>query len=226
MGKDPFFHSSYMGGGDVLCGGRIFVKEGKLVGIDNSSGHYKPTADHLRQCIREFERQGVSLRGLYCEDFSRTERGDPGSLVMLWPSAADFLAGSGDGAPIKNTWLQANEAKLRRTVTDYQKSLGFFSKTSTQTQDALNVLQAVQTNSTVFCVACVWYAFSPQTMADDQRWLKDAKEFVEGKAQVRLEPLELGLAGRLSTQKFKSGLRSKLREVMESRLIDIRGMYH
>jgi hypothetical protein len=226
MGKNPFFHSSYMGGGDVLCGGRIFVKEGVLVGIDNSSGHYQPTADHLRQCIRELERQGVSLRGLYCEDFSRTDRGDPFSLVMLWPSADDFLAGSGDGAPIKNTWLQANEARLQRTVTDYQKSRGFFSKTSTQTQDALNVLQAVQTNSTVFCVACVWYAFSPETMADDQRWLKNAKEFVEGKAQVRLEPLEVGLAGRLSTQKFKSGLRSKLREVMESRLIEIRGLYH
>ena len=225
MGKNPFFHSSYMGGGDVLCGGRIFVKKGVLVGIDNSSGHYQPTADHLRQCIRELERQGVSLRGLYCEDFSRTERGEPFSLVMLWPSADDFLAGSGDGAPIKNTWLQANEARLHRTVTDYQKSRGFFSKTSTQTQDALNVLQAVQTNSTVFCVACVWYAFSPETMADDQRWLKNAKEFVEGKAQVRLEPLEEGLAGRLSTQKFKSGLRSKLREVMESRLIEIRGLY-
>ena len=62
-------------------------------------------------------------------------------------------------------------------------------------------------------------------MAEDQRWLKNAKEFVEGKAQVRLEPLEVGLAGRLSTQKFKSGLRSKLREVMESRLIEIRGLY-
>jgi hypothetical protein len=225
MGKIPFFHSSYMGGGDVLCGGRIFVKKGKLVGIDNSSGHYKPTAEHLRQCIRELDRQGVSLSELYCEDMSRTDRGDLGELVMLWPSAHDFLAGIGDGAPIKNTWLQANEARLRRTVTDYQKSLGFFSKTSTQTQDALNVLQAVQTNGTVFCVACVWYAFSPQTHEHDQRWLKDAKAFVEGKAQVRLEPLELGLAGRLSTQKFKSGLRSKLREVMASRLIEIRGIY-
>ena len=68
-------------------------------------------------------------------------------------------------------------------------------------------------------MACVWCAFSPETMADDQRWLKNAKEFVEGKAQVRLEPLEEGLAGMLSGQKFKSGLRSKLREVMEVRLI-------
>jgi hypothetical protein len=44
--------------------------------------------------------------------------------------------------------------------------------------------------------------------------------------EVRLEPLEVGLAGRLSGQKFKSGLRSKLREVMESRLIEIRELYN
>jgi hypothetical protein len=100
-----------------------------------------------------------------------------------------------------------------------------FSNTSTQTQDALNVLEAVQSNSTVFCVACVWYAFSPGAAADDQRWLKNAKEFVEGKAHVRLEPLEEGLAGRLSTQKFKSGLRSKLRAVLPERLVQIVGVY-
>ena len=225
MGKNPFYHSSYMGGGDVLCGGRIFVKEGVLVGIDNASGHYQPTADQLRQGVRELKRQGVSLSGLYCEDFSRTDRGPIGELVMLWPSADDFLAGIGDGALIKNAWLQANGATLQSTVTEYQKSRGFFSNTSTQTQDALNVLKAVQSNSTVFCLACVWYAFSPGAIPHDQRWLKNAKEFVEGKTHVRLEPLEEGLAGRLSTQKFKSGLRSRLRAVLPERLAQIVGSY-
>lgn len=100
-----------------------------------------------------------------------------------------------------------------------------FSNTSTQTQDALRVLQAVQSNSIVFCVACVWYAFSPGSADDDKRWLKNAKEFVEGKARVRLEPLEEGLAGRFSTQTFKSGLRSKLRAVLPERLTQIVGVY-
>lgn len=44
MGKNPYYHSSYMAGRDVLCAGRIFVRQGKLVGIDNASGHYKPSA--------------------------------------------------------------------------------------------------------------------------------------------------------------------------------------
>lgn len=224
MGKNPFYHSSYMAGRDVLCAGRIFVKQGRLVGIDNASGHYKPSAERLRTAIRDLDRQGVELEDLYCEDVSRTNRlGDRG-WEMLWPSAADFLDGS-EGAPIDRQWVQGNAARLQNTVAEYQRSRGFFSKTSTQTQDALRVLEAVQSNSMVFCVACVWYAFSPGTVDDDQRWLKNAKEFVEGKARVRLEPLEEGLAGRLSTQKFKSGLRSKLRAVLPDRLVQIVGVY-
>jgi hypothetical protein len=74
-------------------------------------------------------------------------------------------------------------------------------------------------------VACVWYAFSPGKDGDDIRWLKNAKEFVEGKARIRLEPLEEGLAGRFSTQTFKSGLRSKLRAVLPEQLVQIVGSY-
>jgi hypothetical protein len=224
MGKNPFYHSSYMAGRDVLCAGRIFVRQGMLVGIDNASGHYKPSADHLRRAIRELDRQGVDLEELYCEDVSRTNRlGDRG-WEMLWPAAADFLAGT-EGAPISGQWVQGNSAILQSTVAEYRNSRGMFSNTSTQTQDALNVLEAVVSNSMVFCVACVWYAFSPGSLDDDTRWLKNAKEFVEGKARVRLEPLEEGLAGRFSSQRFKSGLRSKLRAVLPERLTQIVGVY-
>jgi hypothetical protein len=224
MGKNPFYHSSYMAGRDVLCAGRIFVKQGNLVGIDNASGHYKPSADHLRRAIRELERQGVNLKQLYCEDISRTNRVGDNGWNMLWPAAAKFLAGI-EGAPITSQWVQGNSARLQGAVTEYQKSRGIFSNTSTQTQDALRVLQAVQSNSMVFCVASVWYAFSPGSADDDKRWLKNAKEFVEGKARVRLEPLEEGLAGRFSTQTFKSGLRSRLRAVLPERLTQIVGVY-
>jgi hypothetical protein len=224
MGKNPFYHSSYMAGRDVLCAGRIFVKQGNLVGIDNASGHYKPSADHLRRAIRELDRQGVDLEELYCEDISRTNRLGDNGWEMLWPAAADFLAGA-EGAPIGREWVQGNSAVLQRTVAEYRNSRGMFSNTSTQTQNALNVLEAVQSNSTVFSVACVWYAFNPGALDDDKRWLKNAKEFVEGKARVHLEPLEEGLAGRFSTQRFKSGLRSKLRAVLPERLTQIVGVY-
>jgi len=224
MGKHPFFHSSYMAGTDVICAGRIFVRQGKLVGIDNGSGHYKPSAERLRDGIRELDRQGVLLKDLYCEDVSRTNRWGENGRVMLWPSAADFLAGI-VGAPICDEWIQGNSFRLQSSVAEYRTSRGMLSNTSTQTQDALRVLQAVQSVSMVFCVACVWYAFSPGAADNDKRWLKNAKEFVEGKARVRLEPLEEGLAGRFSTQTFKSGLRSKLRGVLPEALSEIVGEY-
>ncbi|MEN9666691.1 MAG: hypothetical protein RLZZ326_3054 [Planctomycetota bacterium] len=225
MGKHPFFHSSYMAGTRVICAGRIFVEQGKLVGIDNGSGHYKPSAERLRDGIRELDRQGVPLKDLYCEDVSRTNRRDEdGRRVMLWPSAADFLAGI-VGAPICDEWIQGNSFRLQSSVAEYRTSRGMLSNTSTQTQDALRVLQAVQSDSMVFCVACVWYAFSPGAADNDKRWLQNAKEFVEGKARVRLEPLEEGLSGRFSTQTFKSGLRSKLRGVLPERLSEIVGEY-
>jgi len=224
LGKHPFFHSSYMAGTAVICAGRIFVKQGKLVGIDNGSGHYKPSAERLRDAIRELDRQGVPLEDLYCEDVSRTNRWGDRGLETLWPSAAGFLDGS-EGAPIGNEWIQRNSARLQSSVAKYRKSRGMFSNTSSQTKDALKVLQAVQSDSMVFCVACVWYAFSPGSGDDDKRWLKNAKEFVEGKARVRLEPLEEGLAGRSSKQTFKSGFRSNLRAVLPDQLTQIVGVY-
>lgn len=118
MGKNPFYHSSYMAGRDVLCAGRIFVKQGNLVGIDNASGHYKPSADHLRRAIRELDRQGVDLEELYCEDISRTNRLGDNGWEMLWPAAADFLAGT-EGAPIASQWFQGNSARLQVAVTEY-----------------------------------------------------------------------------------------------------------
>lgn len=224
MGKNPFYHSSYMGGRDVLCAGRIFARQGKLVGIDNASGHYKPSAERLRSAIRDLDRQGVEIEDLYCEDVSRTNRLGNRGWVMLWPAAADFLAGT-EGAPIDTQWVQGNAARLQGVIAGYRKSRGIFSNTSTQTQNALQVLEAVQSNSMVFCVACVWYAFSPGATDDDRRWLKNGQEFIEGKARVRLEPLEEGLAGRLSRQKFKSGLRSTLRAFLPERLTQIVGVY-
>lgn len=166
----------------------------------------------------------MELEDLYCEDVSRTNRLVGEGWELLWPSAGDFLAGA-DGAPIATKWVKDNAARLQGVIADYRKSRGIFSRTSTQTKNALQVLEAVQSNSMVFCVACVWYAFSPGALRDDQRWLKNGEEFIEGKARVRLEPLEEGLAGRLSRQKFKSGLRSRLRAVLPEKLQQIVGKY-
>lgn len=231
MGKHPYFHSSYLGGGDVLCAGRIFVRNGKLVGIDNGSGHYKPTADQLRRGVRDLERQGVPIDGLYCEDISRTNRlrANPGRgqtpYEMLWPQACDFLSGI-EGGPLPREKIRHMVGPLKKAVSDYRHSRGLFSNTSVETKAALEVLTAVESDDDTFCTSCVWYAFSPGTSNDDRRWLGNAEDYVHSKAFVRMTPLEVGAqTSRFSRQRFKSGLRTALRANLPERLTEIVGVY-
>ncbi|MFL0357332.1 hypothetical protein ACI5KX_12740 [Erythrobacter sp. GH1-10] len=46
-GRDTAHHSSFFAGMPVMCAGNIYAKNGRLISIDNGSGHYQPTADHL-----------------------------------------------------------------------------------------------------------------------------------------------------------------------------------
>lgn len=241
MGKHPYFHSSYLSGsherdggrGNVLCAGRIFVRNGKLVGIDNASGHYQPSADHLRRAVRDLERQGVPLDGLYCEDVGRTNRiaSDPtqGPYTMLWPQARDFLDGR-EGGPLPREQILALSTPLRQAVSNYRESRGIFSSTSTETQAALRILGKLESDDGTFCTSCVWYAFSPGVRNDDKRWLGHALDYVQSKAFVQMMPLEVGgpynTSGLFSRkQRFKSGLRTALRAVLPEELVQVVGVY-
>jgi hypothetical protein len=42
-------HSSFVGGGDIRCAGMINVKYGKVEFISNNSGHYRPSAENLKE---------------------------------------------------------------------------------------------------------------------------------------------------------------------------------
>jgi hypothetical protein len=63
-------HSSFLAGADVLCAGCLHIgysvatgaaAPGVLTSIDNSSGHYKPTRDHLRRCLLQLEVDGIDI---------------------------------------------------------------------------------------------------------------------------------------------------------------------
>jgi len=43
-------HSSLCAGRGVICAGNIIVRDGRLLYIDNASGHYQPTPQHLQNC--------------------------------------------------------------------------------------------------------------------------------------------------------------------------------
>jgi len=44
-------HSSFVSGDAVRCAGMIGVKKGKVTWLDNDSGHYQPTTQHLRNFV-------------------------------------------------------------------------------------------------------------------------------------------------------------------------------
>ena len=54
-------HSTFNSGRDVICAGSISIREGLLKMIDNCSGHYKPSKEHLREAIMVLAEEGVNL---------------------------------------------------------------------------------------------------------------------------------------------------------------------
>lgn len=58
-------HSTFMGGGDVKFAGNMIVKEGRIVFLDNRSGHYWPRPSDFANFLKWITSEGV--------DLSRTE---------------------------------------------------------------------------------------------------------------------------------------------------------
>jgi hypothetical protein len=50
-GYDNFNHSSFVAGREVVCAGVCLFKDGKLVYVDNTSGHYAPSPEQLQSML-------------------------------------------------------------------------------------------------------------------------------------------------------------------------------
>lgn len=61
VGYSHFNHSSIRSGGEVICAGMLQVENKQLVMINNMSGHYKPTRDHLHNCLEVLAADGIDL---------------------------------------------------------------------------------------------------------------------------------------------------------------------
>jgi hypothetical protein len=103
--SDAFNHSSFMAGADVICAGCIHVgydtragheEAGVLTFIDNNSGHYKPTAQNLQNCVIALRDQGVNIDYVMVSDRSQGR----GIAHSYW--APDFIAG------MHNRWPEFN----------------------------------------------------------------------------------------------------------------------
>ncbi|XP_023539885.1 IQ domain-containing protein IQM3-like [Cucurbita pepo subsp. pepo] len=60
--KGAFHHSSFLAGGTTLAAGRLEVDDGVPKVITKSSGHYKPTDDHLDIFLKYLEENGVIVK--------------------------------------------------------------------------------------------------------------------------------------------------------------------
>jgi hypothetical protein len=58
-----FNHSTFLGGGSVICAGEIIIEDGKITFISNMSGHYQPPDGALDNAIEKLQDQGVELDG-------------------------------------------------------------------------------------------------------------------------------------------------------------------
>ncbi len=59
MGR--FHHSSFTGGEPVALAGHIVVRDGKILHLNNQSGHYRPDGEQLRQGVDLLGRAGADL---------------------------------------------------------------------------------------------------------------------------------------------------------------------
>jgi hypothetical protein len=58
--KPTFWHhSSFVSGNPVRCAGMIQIKKGKVTGVTDHSGHYRPSPRHLYNFCSYLEQQGV-----------------------------------------------------------------------------------------------------------------------------------------------------------------------
>jgi len=60
-GTNYWNHSSFNAGKDVVCAGMIQIHNGVLHHVDNSSGHYKPSRQHLFEMLTILQGEGISL---------------------------------------------------------------------------------------------------------------------------------------------------------------------
>lgn len=64
MGFDGVNHSSIPAGHPIAAAGKLTIHNGKVVAMDNSSGHYHPSNAHLKQAISQLQTLGIE-KGSY-----------------------------------------------------------------------------------------------------------------------------------------------------------------
>ena len=75
-------HSSLVAGADVTAAGTMRVLNGKILEVDNFSGHYRPPAASLAVFAERMRQLGISLEETLIETADRRPNSSRGSSAM------------------------------------------------------------------------------------------------------------------------------------------------
>jgi len=101
-------HSSFTSGKKVKCAGFIGVKQGKVVSVNNDSGHYKPPPAYLREFVCHLHNQGV-LEQHATFDLAGLKKGLSWQELLIWkPELPDHkpLTPLKPPRPANRSWKQ------------------------------------------------------------------------------------------------------------------------
>lgn len=203
--KGIFYHSSYVAGNDILCTGCIMVNRGKLVAIDNLSGHYQPSTEKLVLAIRQLESQGVDVSQLIV--FARA--------IDEWKKAPELLA---DKGILSNTYNRSVPVHKASAIAETLESYSSRWKTSwfgsVETEKAIENLK--RRDGAGLVEMAMFYAYKSSTNTrEEQEILKGIVRKYGHKEEI---PNPFGAPSRFEETflplKEKSELRTRLQSIL------------
>jgi hypothetical protein len=132
----PKFHSSYMGGKNVQCGGTMRVVNGVVTGLKNDSGHYKPVDESMVKVLELLRTVGMDISkaevhpvgagGMVKGDVFLKQNGNwdairKGNCAQMY---ADFSSGKKDLLQLVNQYFEKERAtKLLNSLPVIEKDI-------------------------------------------------------------------------------------------------------
>jgi hypothetical protein len=93
-------HSTMNSGREVICAGMIAATAGRVTQIDNASGHYKPTKEHLIEAVTILYQEGMDMSQLEVKSLRFPGPG-PGLCYWDFYTPDEFLRNKKTSVPIR-----------------------------------------------------------------------------------------------------------------------------
>jgi hypothetical protein len=106
------YHSSFMGGQAILCGGTMSFKKGRITMINNKSGHYQPVDTALAQVLRKLLFAGVKIADISVEFADKMD----GKPIRASVRGDKFLNANGNVALLKSNWVSKQGEDLKHST--------------------------------------------------------------------------------------------------------------